>query len=138
MSVVGGVFGFFVILAILVDIAIPRVTQAWATVVRGVYVSSVADDVVVTLATHFNRTKCEKRFNFFLCNKLNKASLEGSRRFSKEGKKHPSELLSFFPLCRLGNDEANLRRSAVERSAVSRPAGPQRSVSVSSGNRKIT
>ncbi|KAM7443365.1 Rho-associated protein kinase 2 [Porites harrisoni] len=39
---------------------------------------------------------------------------------------------------RLGSDEANLRRSAVERSAASRPSGPQRSVSVSSGNRKIT
>lgn len=39
---------------------------------------------------------------------------------------------------RLGSDEANLRRSVVERSAVSRPSGPQRSVSVSSGNRKIT
>ena len=78
-----------------------------------------------------------KNVNFFLCNKLNKASLEGSRRLSKEGKKHPSEL-SFFPLYRLGSDEANLRRSAVERSAVSRPSGPQRSVSVSSGNRKIT
>ena len=137
MSVVGGVFGFFVIVAILVDIAIPRVTQAWATVMRGVYVSFVADEVVVTLATHFKRTKCEKCFNFFLCNKLNKASLEGSRRLSKEGEKHPSEL-SFFPLYRLGSDEANLRRSAVERSAVSRPSGPQRSVSVSSGNRKIT
>lgn len=132
-----GVFGFFVRLAILVNIAIPRVTQALATVVLGVHVSSVADDVVVTLATHFIRTKCEKCFNFFLCDKLNKASLEGSRRLSKEGKKHPSEL-SFFPLCRLGNDEANLRRSVAERSAVSRPAGPQRSVSVSSGNRKIT
>lgn len=66
MSVVGGVFGFFVRLAIPVDIAIPRVTQAWVTVVRGVYVSSVADDVVWTLATHFKRTKCEKCFNFFL------------------------------------------------------------------------
>lgn len=55
--------------------------------VRGVHVSSVADDVVVTLATHFIRTKCEKCFNFFLCDKLNKDSLEGSRRFSKEGKK---------------------------------------------------
>lgn len=39
---------------------------------------------------------------------------------------------------RLGSDEANLRRSVAERSAASRPAGPQRSVSVSSGNRKIT
>ena len=47
------------------NIAIPRVTQAWATVVRGVYVSSVADDVVVALANHFIRTKCEKCFNFF-------------------------------------------------------------------------
>ncbi|XP_073258724.1 rho-associated protein kinase 1-like isoform X1 [Porites lutea] len=39
---------------------------------------------------------------------------------------------------RLGSDEANLRRSVAERSAASRPSGPQRSVSVSSGNRKIT
>lgn len=39
---------------------------------------------------------------------------------------------------RLGSDEANLRRSVAERSAASRPSGPQRSVSVSAGNRKIT
>lgn len=46
-------------------------------VVLDVHVSSVADDVVVTLATHFIRSRCEKCFNFFLCDKLNKASLEG-------------------------------------------------------------
>lgn len=42
----------------------------------------------------------------------------------------------FFP--RLGTEEANMRRNMAERSAASRPGGTQRSVSVSSGNRKIT
>lgn len=37
-----------------------------------------------------------------------------------------------------GTEEANMRRNMSERSAASRPSGPQRSVSVSSGNRKIT
>lgn len=37
-----------------------------------------------------------------------------------------------------GTEEANMRRNVAERSAASRPGGPQRSVSVSSGNRKIT
>ena len=57
-----GVFGFFVGLAILVDIAVLRVTQAEVPMVLGVHVSSVADDVVVTLVTRFIRTKCEKCF----------------------------------------------------------------------------
>ena len=41
---------------------------------------------------------------------------------------------------RLGNEEANLRRSVAERAAAARSVGPQRSVSVSAGghNRKIT
>lgn len=40
---------------------------------------------------------------------------------------------------RLGADEANMRRNMADRSAASRPGGPQRSVSVSAGqNRKIT
>lgn len=37
-----------------------------------------------------------------------------------------------------GSEEANIRRNVSERSAASRPVGPQRSVSVSAGNRKIT
>ncbi|XP_078360692.1 rho-associated protein kinase 2-like isoform X2 [Oculina patagonica] len=39
---------------------------------------------------------------------------------------------------RLGSEEANMRRNVAERNAASRPVGPVRSVSVSSGNRKIT
>lgn len=42
------------------------------------------------------------------------------------------------PSVRLGTEEANMRRNMAERSAASRPGGTQRSVSVSSGNRKIT
>lgn len=43
------------------------------------------------------------------------------------------------PSVRLGVEEANARRSMAERSAGSRPGGPQRSVSMSVGqNRKIT
>ena len=44
-----------------------------------------------------------------------------------------------FRVFRLGAEEANMRRNMAERSAASRPGGPQRSVSVSAGqNRKIT
>lgn len=47
-------------------------------------------------------------------------------------------LILSFRVFRLGADEANMRR-IVDRSAASRPGGPQRSVSVSAGqNRKIT
>ena len=82
-----GVFGFFVGLAILVDIAVPRVTQAWGT--RG------AGRSRVFCCRWRCRDACDslykdKMWKMF-CDKLNKASLEGSRRLSKEGKKQVNQ-----------------------------------------------